>query len=214
MHTDKVMIEGPAGLLEGLLEDPAAAVQTDPAIVTVLCHPHPQQGGDMNHKIMYTLSRAMLAYNAPTLRFNYRGVGDSDGEYDEAIGETDDAIAAMEWMHARYPNAELWLGGFSFGGAVAMRAAHAMPVKQLLTVAPPVAYFERISLTMPTCPWLVIQGKDDEHIDSAKVYTFMERVAPPVVFDSFDGVGHFFHRKQSLITNSIKDYLAAQGHFA
>lgn len=212
MQTENVMIEGPAGLLQGLLEDPAPQFQQSPPIVAVLCHPHPQQGGDMNHKIMYTLSRALQAFNVPVLRFNYRGVGESDGEYDEAIGETDDAIAAMEWMHQRYPNAELWLGGFSFGGAVAMRAAHAMPIKQLITVAPPVAYFQRISLTLPTCPWLVIQGKDDEHIDGKAVYHFVERVAPPVVFESFDGVGHFFHRKQSLITNAIKDYLIGQGY--
>ncbi len=122
---ERVRIPGPAGDLEALLETPQAETGALPAVraFAVVCHPHPLYGGTMDNKVVYTLARAFQQCGAPAIRFNYRGVGSSAGTYDEGRGETADALAVIAYGRKRWPQAALWLGGFSFGGAVAVRAA-------------------------------------------------------------------------------------------
>ena len=113
-----LVIDGPAGSLEALLEDPGA----DGRHFAVVCHPHPLHGGTMHNKVVHTLARALQEQGMPTLRFNYRGVGASAGAYDDGRGETEDALAVIAWGRRRWPGAQLVLAGFSFGAFVASHA--------------------------------------------------------------------------------------------
>src|SRR5687767_11297065 len=168
--SQSVSITGPAGNIEALLDTPAAATAN---AVGVICHPHPLHGGTMTNKVVHTLSKAFNDAGAPAVRFNYRGVGASVGTYDEGNGETQDAIAVLEWAAQRYPGAQLWLGGFSFGGAVAIRASVASPrassIARLVTVAPAIRKVSVDANTVPHCPWLIVQGDRDELVDAADI---------------------------------------------
>ena len=111
--TERATIAGPVGSLEALLEIPAGA---DGSRVAVICHPHPVHGGTMTNKVVHMLAKACNERGVPALRFNFRGVGASAGRYDEGEGETQDALAAIDWALQRWPGAALWAAGFSFGG--------------------------------------------------------------------------------------------------
>ncbi len=200
-------IAGPAGAIEAALEDPGAA---QPAAFAVVCHPNPVQGGTMHNKVVTTVARALNARGMPTLRFNYRGVGASEGAFDDGRGETDDALAVVAEGRRRWPDAALWLAGFSFGGVVALRAASRLTPApaQLVTVAPALdRYFTAAAeVPVPQCPWLLIQGDADEVLDSAAVVRLAESLPRPPRIAVLPGVGHFFHGK--LV--ELADTLAAQ----
>ena len=134
--TERTTITGPAGSLEALLEIPAGA---DGSRVAVICHPHPVYGGTLTNKVVHMLAKAFNERGVPALRFNFRGVGASAGRYDEGEGETQDALAAIDWALQRWPGAGLWAAGFSFGGAIAVRPAECRP--DPLPSAPPAAAF-------------------------------------------------------------------------
>ena len=116
---EAVAIAGPAGNIEASIE-PATETAT---AVAVVCHPHPLHGGTMRNKVIHTLARAFVSMNVTAVRFNFRGIGSSEGGYDEGRGELDDALAVLDWAAERWPNLQLWMAGFSFGGWVALRAA-------------------------------------------------------------------------------------------
>jgi alpha/beta superfamily hydrolase len=118
VRAEPVAVEGPAGRLEALLDRPTAL----PKAVAVLCHPHPLYEGTMHNKVVATLARTFVRLGAAAVRFNFRGVGESSGSFDEGHGEAHDALAVVAWSRARWPDAPLALGGFSFGGAVARRS--------------------------------------------------------------------------------------------
>ena len=156
----QLTIAGPSGGLEAVLEEPS---EGGVRAVAVICHPHPVHGGTMHNKVVHTLARAFGGLGLSTLRFNFRGVGDSEGSYAEGEGELKDAIAVIDWALARQPETALWMGGFSFGACVALRAVNQRPVARLVAVAPPV---DRCPLEAPPrCPVLVIQGDNDELVD-------------------------------------------------
>src|SRR4029453_7853334 len=109
--TQSVTIPGPAGSIQALLGVPANV--GNPRAIAVICHPHPLYGGTMTNKVVHVLAKAFNEVGVPAVRFNYRGVGASVGTYDDGNGETDDTLAALHWAAQRWPEAELWLGGFS-----------------------------------------------------------------------------------------------------
>jgi len=114
-------IRGPAGCLECVSDVPDPA---DERLATiVICHPHPQHGGTMHNKVVTIMERSMRELGLRTIRFNFRGAGESEGEYDEGYGETDDLFAITEWVRQSRPDDVLWLGGFSFGSYITLRAA-------------------------------------------------------------------------------------------
>ena len=152
-----------------MVEDPHSEQDGSASTFAVVCHPHPLHQGTMQNKVAHTLARAALGRGAPTLRFNFRGVGRSAGSHDDGRGETDDALAAIEWMRVRHPGADLWLMGFSFGAMVALRAAAQAEPTRLVTVAPAVARFLPDHPASPTMPWLLVQGGADELVDAAEV---------------------------------------------
>jgi alpha/beta superfamily hydrolase len=191
----QLKIAAPAGALEVLLEDPQAeAPSGEPRRgFGVVCHPHPLYGGNLLNKVVHMLARALQEQGLPTLRFNYRGVGQSEGQYDEGRGETADAHAVIAWGRARWPQAPLTLAGFSFGSMVALMAApQAQPVR-LITVAPAVSNPLYARIEQPSCPWLILQGEADELVDYRAVIEFAARFSPPPVLRLFPGVDHFFN---------------------
>jgi alpha/beta superfamily hydrolase len=200
-------LPGPAGMLEVATDRPAPdAARSGTAI---LCHPHPLQGGTMHNKVVTTLERALRELGLHTVRFNFRGVGASQGHFDHGQGETDDALAVAAWVRAVRPNDALWLAGFSFGSYVAARVAGIVPVQQLITVAPAVTRLDFSVLPVPPCPWLVIQGESDEVVDPSAVYAFVAATHPSPTLVRVPETGHFFHRKLIDLRAIVQDQVRA-----
>ena len=200
-------IAGPAGRLEAVIEEPAA-VAGPPGVAAVICHPHPLFGGTLQNKVVHTLARTLRAAGAATLRFNFRGAGASEGTHDGGAGETQDALAAVAWARARWPDAPLVLAGFSFGGAVAIRAAAAAAPAWLITVAPAVDRVDLERLALPRCAWLVVQGDADDIVAPEAVLHWMARWAPQARVRVLAGVGHFFHGR----LHELQDCLRQEWH--
>ena len=204
----KLTLTGPSGSLEAILEEPAGA---DGQRFAVVCHPHPQFGGTMDNKVVHTLARTLQELGLCTLRFNFRGVGASEGDYAEGVGETDDALAVVDFGLARWPGARPWLAGFSFGSFVALKAANARPqCEQLITVAPAVQRFDFTSLAVPRCPWLVVQGDADELVDHRAVLEWTRTLQPPPRVRVLQGVDHFFHGRLHELKDVLRAELAAR----
>ncbi|MEJ0100215.1 MAG: alpha/beta hydrolase [Pseudomonadota bacterium] len=191
-------LAGPAGALESVVEVPKGV--TDPAAFLVVCHPHPLHGGTMDNKVVTTLARSAHEIGVPSLRFNFRGVGASVGSFDEGRGETQDALAVVAHGRQLWPDAVLWLAGFSFGGVVALRASTTRgvgKVDRLLTVAPALGhnYESPRQITVPDCPWLIVQGDADDVVDAHLAQDWSALLDPQPQFVMLPGVGHFFHGK-------------------
>ncbi|MCF6225351.1 MAG: dienelactone hydrolase family protein, partial [Xanthomonadales bacterium] len=146
-----------------------------------------------------------------TLRLNFRGVGESSGTYDDGFGETDDLLAAVDWVRRVRPNDELLLAGFSFGSYVCLRAAHKLTLNQLILIAPPIERYEFAELKAPDCPWMVIQGDEDDVVSAAAVSTWARNIKPPPRLEIMEEAGHFFHRRlldlRGLIKNGAREHL-------
>ena len=203
-RSQALAIPGPAGALEALLEVPEGA--TDAAYAVVL-HPHPLHGGTMQNKVVHTLARAFQQLGLSTLRFNYRGVGASAGSYDHGRGETDDALAVIEWGRERWPGAALSLAGFSFGALVALRAAQRVHPARLICVAPPVERPEASAVAPPSCPWLIIQGDADEIVDHRQVAAFAARSSPAPTLRILAGVDHFYHGRLRELQAAVLEFV-------
>jgi uncharacterized protein len=204
--TQHLTIAGPAGNLEALLDEPTSAIA--PTAVAVICHPHPLYGGTMTNKVVHVLAKAFNEAGAPAVRFNYRGVGASVGVYDEGNGETQDALAVLDWAAQRWPGAQLWLGGFSFGGAVAIRACTARDVKRLVTVAPAIRRVSVDENSMPDCPWLIVQGDRDELVEARDIQQWAAALPKPPLLSMVTGAEHFFHGRLNDLRQIVVDWLA------
>jgi len=191
---ERLALAGPAGLLEAVLEAPAG----DARGLAVLCHPHPLHGGTMDNKVVQTLARALRPCGWRTLRFNFRGVGGSQGDWDGGRGEVDDALAAIAAL--RPPGLPLVLGGFSFGGYVAAQAARrlAEPAQRLVLVAPATGNFEVAPVPQDS---LVVHGESDEVVPLAATLAWARPQSLPVVV--VPGCGHFFHGQLPLLKSIV-----------
>lgn len=185
---EKVVFTGPGGALEGVIEAP-----DEPRGVAVVCHPHPLYQGTMTNKVAHTVARVFNDLGIAALRFNFRGVGASEGVYDEGRGETDDALAVADYAQRRWPGVPLWFGGFSFGAFVALRAANVRAPAGLVTVAIPVQRFDVSDLAQPQCPWVIVQGDQDELVDVDAVVEWVDGLEPGPELVVLSGVDHFFH---------------------
>ena len=185
-----LIIAGPAGKLEALLESPEVA---DGSRIAILCHPHPQHQGTMLNKVVHTLARAMNDLGVPALRFNFRGVGTSEGTYADGNGEIDDLLAVAEYARQRWPGLAVWLAGFSFGAVVAARAAVQIGPDHLVSIAPAVNIFGRELRETPSMPWLIIQGDADDIVPVTEVVSWVEMLDPQPELIVLPATGHFFH---------------------
>lgn len=208
-HQATFLLGGPAGMLEVLAYNPSDHHQRD--AVCLICHPHPVHGGTMHNKVVYTIASGLHELGVRTVRFNFRGVQKSQGVFAHAIGELDDLLAVYAWVKRVLPHTEIWLAGFSFGSLVALKATARIPeVKQLITVAPPVgvSYFQDVPPVF--CPWLLIQGEQDEIISSKTVFSWVETLEQKPVVINIAETGHFFHRKLHLIKHALCDQLTGR----
>lgn len=195
-QTERLLMAGPAGALECAIDTPAAA----PRGVAILCHPHPQHGGTMDNKVVQTLARAFVHLGYRAVRFNFRGIGGSEGAWDEGRGEVDDALAVIAAI--RDPVLPLALGGFSFGAYVATQAAARLPeqgrAERLVLVGPAVVNFAAAPVSQDT---LVIHGEADDVVPLSAVLDWARPQALPVTV--VPGAGHFFHGQLGLLKQLI-----------
>ena len=200
-------LPGPAGSLEAATNVAEAAAAR--AGVAVICHPHPLQGGTMHNKVVTTLERSLRELGLATVVFNFRGTGASQGAFDNGIGETEDLIAVARWAQRVRPRDALWLAGFSFGSYVAARAAAQLPVRQMISIAPPVGRWDFSQLASPLCPWLIVQGEADEIVEPQAVYAWVAAQPEPPTLVRMPETSHFFHRRLLDLRGVIKNGVRA-----
>ena len=198
-----ISLAGPVGQLEALLLEVA-----DAKGVALICHPNPVQGGTMLNKVVSTLQRTARDCGYHTLRFNYRGVGASEGVHDMGLGEVDDAQAVAAWLLERYPHLPLTLLGFSFGGFVAAALAARMEsanqaLSKLFMVAPAVHRLTDGASAPEHTPLVVIQPENDEVIEPQIVYDWSAQLGRAHELLKVAECGHFFHSKLT----DLKDLL-------
>jgi len=209
INTQAYAIKGPVGEIEAVLDLP----ETDSiqSYIAVNCHPHSLHGGTMTNKVVHTVSRSIAGLGIPSLRFNFRGVGKTDGEYDEGRGERNDLKAVVRWLRDKYPQAKLLLSGFSFGSFVSAFAAREIDPSMLLSVAPPVKRFDFDGFVRPECEWNVIMGTSDELVEFNEVENWISAFELPPGLIAMEDASHFFHGRlielrehvESLVSNHI-----------
>ncbi|PKL96523.1 MAG: alpha/beta hydrolase [Gammaproteobacteria bacterium HGW-Gammaproteobacteria-8] len=205
----ELFLDGPAGRLECIVDVPEPGQAR--AATAVLAHPHPQHGGTMRNKVVTIMERALRESGLRTLRFNFRGTGESEGEFDDGDGELADLLAVVEWVRRVRPDDDLWLAGFSFGAWISLRAAQTLPVRMLITIAPPVERYGFTELLPPNCPWLVVQGDEDDVVSPRAVIDWAEGLDRKPQLVVMEGSGHFFHRRlmdlRGLLKNAVQAHL-------
>jgi len=204
---ERLQIAGPAGQLEGILDGPSG----EPTALAVICHPHPQFGGTMSNKVVHMLAKSFTELGAVAVRFNYRGVGASEGKYDEGNGETLDALAVVEWAQRRYPSLPLWLGGFSFGGGVAIRVAAQVLPQRLVTVAPGIRLVTVDISGLPRSAWLIVQGDNDDLVNAVDIQQWAATLQPPPELVVAHGVDHFFHGRLTELRDIVVRWVRPSG---
>lgn len=195
-QTKALLIAGPAGELQCAIDHPADA----PRGVAVICHPNPVQGGTLDNKVVQTVARAFVQLGYRAVRFNFRGIGQSQGVWDEGRGEIDDALAVIAAL--REPGLPLLLAGFSFGGYVASQAAQRLPEDQraerLLLVGPATSRFDTATVPADT---VVIHGEVDDVVPLQAVLDWARPQVLPITV--VPGVGHFFHGQLPLLKSLV-----------
>jgi hypothetical protein len=200
-----VDIPGPAGRLEGLLQSREVR---DPGLAALVCHPHPAYGGTMHSKVVHRVASVVVERGAAVLRFNFRGVGKSEGGYDQGIGELEDARAAFAWLRGRFPRARFWIAGFSFGSWIAARLAAAEPAfERLVMVAPPVTRSGFQVLRSSAVPKLVVQGTADENCPLEALEREFPTWAEPKRLVKVEGATHFFDKRLGDLAKALDEAL-------
>jgi len=203
MHLD---LTGPAGRLEALVDDAPGPVRA----AVVFGHPHPMQGGTMHTKGVFQSAKGLARIGCAVLRFNFRGVGGSAGEFDQGEGEMADYRAALDVMAERYPGAPLWAAGFSFGSWVALETGAADPrVSVLIGIAPPVKRegytWERTLAT--TKPKFFVQGDMDELCPIQDMWAFYAKLKEPKELAVIEGASHLFEGRSTEVGEALEDLL-------
>lgn len=196
-----VLIDGPTGKLEVTLGKPRAI----PKGIAIIAHPHPLHGGTMDNKVIHTLFTTLLELEFITAKFNFRGVGKSEGVFGHGIGETEDVITVAQTMHNQFnnhsTNLPLLLAGFSFGGAIQLYAAEKLNPEYLILVAPSVANFNAPTVPETTRYALIIQGDQDDIVLPDVLLTWATPKSQPITF--IPGAEHFFHGKLGVLKQLI-----------
>ncbi|MEL7023871.1 MAG: alpha/beta fold hydrolase [Pseudomonadota bacterium] len=185
------LVAGPAGQIETLIERPESGEDAD---VLLVCHPHPAHGGALTNKVAYTLARAGVLADMTAVRFNFRGVGKSEGAYDEGRGELADTLAMIDWIRTSMAPQRLMLSGFSFGSAMVVAASHERACDQLILVAPPVGRILDPTTRIPgTLATSVVLGGQDELVDAESALAWCNEQPAGVRVALIETADHFFH---------------------
>jgi alpha/beta superfamily hydrolase len=206
-------IQGPAGRLEVILDGPAAREGSDlphgSRAAVVFAHPHPQYGGTIHTKGTYQTAKALARIGCVVLRFNFRGVGRSEGAWDDGVGEAADFTAALDFMADRYPGVPLWAGGMSFGSWIGLTAGAADPrVSLLLGVAMPVNNYDYAAVRDSHKPKFFIHGEFDEICSLHDVRAFYAQASEPKELVVIDASDHLFDGKVSQVGDAVEDLLS------
>jgi alpha/beta superfamily hydrolase len=203
---------GPAGRIEAKYFP-----QKDPASpIAVILHPHPLHGGTMNNKLTYRLFETFVRLGFSVLRFNFRGVGNSEGVFDNGVGELSDAAAALDWLHAQHPHTpEIWLAGFSFGSWITMQMLMRRPdLKRFIAVAPPSGLYDFSFLSPCPTSGLVVYGTQDEITPPQDTQNLLKRTVPQKGIQlhaaKIMGADHFFTHQQDELANTVARYIQSQ----
>ena len=200
MKAERFEIEGPAGKIEVCIGDPGKAKRG----IALVAHPHPLYGGTMENKVVQTLAKSFIELGYVAVRFNFRGVGKSGGTYDEGRGETEDALALLEYMKKREGDLPLALSGFSFGGYVQARVAQIADPERIALVAPAVGKYDFPEVKRGA---LLIHGDEDDVIPLKSLLEWAKPQNHAVVV--LPGAGHFFHGRltqiKEIVTREFRD---------
>ena len=187
---ESLFIDGPAGKLEALLEEPE---DSDPIHAVLVCHPHPQHGGTMHNKVVYRIARALRRAGAVVLRFNYRGVNLSEGQYDHGVGEVEDARAALTLLRSRYPGLPFSLAGFSFGSRIILNLGCETPgVSMLIAVGFPANLSDSQPLGQCPVPKVFIVSRNDQFCAVPSMETYFAALPEPKELIWIEAADHFF----------------------
>jgi alpha/beta superfamily hydrolase len=196
---ESLFLDGPAGRLEALLEEPGFEQgDGEPREAALVCHPHPQHGGTMHNKVVYRIARGLRSAGAVVLRFNYRGVNLSEGEYAHGEGELEDARAALGYLRGRYPGLPFTLAGFSFGSRIVLRLGcegvwlGAMTARRVIAVGFPTAYKDNSSLQGCTVPKVFVQSRRDQYGPISDLEPLVASLTGPKKLILVDAEDHFF----------------------
>ncbi len=186
-------LQGPVGPLEVAVDLPEGEATPRP-VTAVICHPLSTEGGTMHNKVVTMAARALRDLGVTTVRFNFRSVGASAGEFDHGNGEQDDLRTVAAWVREQRPDHEMWLAGFSFGAFVSLRMAGELQPQVLVSIAPPAGRWDFSNL-QPPAQWLVVQGDEDEIVDPQAVYDWLATMPQQPELVRMPDTSHFFHRK-------------------
>ncbi len=207
----EVIINGPEGRIEGRYQH-----SREPnAPIALLLHPHPQHGGTMNNKIVYALFRAFTKRGFSTLRFNFRGVGRSQGTFSRGEGELSDAASALDWLQTYNQNAAgCWIGGFSFGAWIGMQLLMRRPeIDSFISVAPPASMYDFSFLAPCPSSGLIVHGNQDEIVSVESVQKLVNKLSHQrdikIDYHILNGANHFFNEHMAELEQAISDYLDA-----
>lgn len=202
---ERLTIPGPAGNIECLLEwNPA----WEPRQLALVCHPHPLYGGTMHNKVVFRAAKAAVHAGCPTLRFNFRGVGHSEGKHADGIGERDDAAAALDYLTGRFPAMPVTMMGFSFGSVVALAVGSPDPrVNSLVGIGLPVNSSDFNFLLQVRKPKLVVQGTQDQFGSREKVEKLFQSLQEPKRLQLVEGADHFLTGKLHDLQSAVEEFL-------
>ena len=199
-------LKGPAGRLEALLDEPAAA----PRAAVVFAHPLPTHGGTMHTKAVYQGTKGLVRAGCAVLRFNFRGVGRSEGSFDGGAGEKGDFTAALDYMSAKYPGLPLWAAGFSFGSWIALETGAADDrVTALIGIAPPVTKmgYDFTNTRASTKPKFFVQGESDDICPVQDMWKFYGALPEPKELVVIDMADHLFDGHTAEVGEALEDLL-------
>ncbi len=211
----EIVFNGPAGRLEGRY----TRSSNPNAPIAVLLHPHPQHGGTMNNKVLYMMHQAFVNNGFATLRFNFRGVGRSQGTYDEGIGELADATAALDWMQSIHKTpSQIWVAGFSFGAWISMQLLMRRPeIDGFVSVAPPANLYDFSFLAPCPCGGLIVHGTADKIVSQNSIEGLVERLQEQrgslINYQSIEEAGHFFKDNEEEFQAILNDYVGNVIHY-
>ena len=197
---------GEAGVIEAIVHIPENINDAQIKAVAVCCHPHPLFEGTMTNKVVHTLAKVMTKLGMIAVRFNFRGVGKSEGEHDHTRGETRDLVAICEVIKQQFPAAQIWLSGFSFGSFVSAKAAAEVGAAQLISLSPPVGHYDFNDIADPGCPWLVLMGEVDEVVSPEAVFNWLAESPERYTVIRFPETGHFYHGKLVKMMDLLKSH--------